>query len=106
MKPLIILLFAVSIVLISILMVSAEVGKDDRGNPNDPAVNERANACYEGASLAGKCDTEEMWVAGWYLIRFETGLIGRDEFPDQYDWLLPPVVESVPGQLTTTPPPK
>jgi hypothetical protein len=47
-----------------------------------------------------------MWVAGWYLIRFETGLIGRDEFPDQYDWLLPPVVESVPGQLTTTPPPK
>ena len=31
-------------------------GVDDEGNTNDPAVNPRANACYEGGSMFDKCD--------------------------------------------------
>ena len=58
------------------LMIAAQVltvGVDDRGNPNDPRVNERANACFEGGSMAGKCHADNEWEAGWYLIRFEWG---------------------------------
>lgn len=29
------------------------------------------NACYEGGSMAGKCDTEWEWVCGYYLARWE-----------------------------------
>jgi hypothetical protein len=64
---------------------------DDQGNPNDPATNERANACYEDGSMAGKCDTDWEWEAGWYLIRFEAGMISREDFPAQYAILLPPL---------------
>lgn len=38
----------------------------------DPAPNTtQDNACYEGGSMAGKCDTEWEWVCGWYLARWE-----------------------------------
>lgn len=30
------------------------------------------NACYEGGSMAGKCDTEWEWVCGYYLARWES----------------------------------
>jgi hypothetical protein len=66
---------------------------DDEGNPNDPNDNDRANACYEGGSMAGKCDTDWEWEAGWYLIRFEYGLISREDFPAQYAILLPRLAE-------------
>lgn len=66
---------------------------DDQGNPNNPNENERANACYEGGSMAGKCDTDWEWEAGWYLIRFENGLISRENFPSQYAVLLPALPE-------------
>jgi hypothetical protein len=64
---------------------------DDQGNPNDPHTNDRANACYEDGSMAGKCDTDWEWEAGWYLIRFEAGMISREDFPAQYAILLPPL---------------
>lgn len=32
--------------------------EDDQGQPNDPTINERANACYEDGILANKCDSE------------------------------------------------
>ncbi len=73
-------LFAVLVV-----VVGALVAQDDRGNINDPGFNERANACFAGGSLEGKChttdadfdgdiddlDIEYMWWCGWYLIRVE-----------------------------------
>jgi hypothetical protein len=79
-------------VLMSLLFVGAVFGLDgydDRGNLNDPRVNERANACYDGGTLAGKCDTQVEWDAGWYLIRFEYGLIGCDGFPSAFAWAKP-----------------
>lgn len=35
------------IMLFSVVLVSAD-GVDDQGNPNDPDVNNRANACFYG----------------------------------------------------------
>lgn len=66
---------------------------DDQGNPNDPHTNDRANACYEDGSMAGKCDTDWEWEAGWYLIRFDAGMISREDFPEQYAILLPALPE-------------
>ena len=58
--------------------------------PNDPADNPDANACLTGGLWEGKCgDSEYMWAGGWYLIRFNAGLISRDQFPDQYKWAIP-----------------
>ncbi|HEX2623463.1 MAG TPA: hypothetical protein VHL11_25050, partial [Phototrophicaceae bacterium] len=64
------------------------VGVDD-GLPNDPNVNDQANACYDGGTLEGVCsvtdvngdkeitqqDIDWMWTAGWYLIRYQYGLL-------------------------------
>ncbi len=74
---------------------------DDEGNPNDPNINERANACYEDGSMAGKCDTAWEWDGGWYLIRFQYGLISRDDVPAQYHILLP----ALPPSNTSPPAP-
>ncbi len=65
---------------------------DDQGDPNDPTINDRANACYEDGSMAGKCDTEWEWECGWYLIRFESGMISPDGFPTGCISVLPPEV--------------
>lgn len=80
----------------TVLLVVAD-GTDDRGNQNDPTVNERANACYEGGSMEGKCSSTIEWQAGWYLIRYEYGLLSRDEIPAWVIWVLPP--EVVPEEL-------
>jgi hypothetical protein len=82
----------VRLLALCILVFSAIVGiqaQDDEGNVNDPNDNGRANACYEGGSMAGQCDTPEEWEAGWYLIRFEYGLITLEQFPDFFNWALP-----------------
>lgn len=64
------LIIAVCISLLSITTVFAQ-GVDDKGNPNDPATNERANSCYEGGNMAGKCDSDWAWTCGWYVMRWE-----------------------------------
>ncbi|MGJ3237931.1 MAG: hypothetical protein ACFE0Q_04425 [Anaerolineae bacterium] len=64
-------------------------GLDDAGNPNNPTTNDRANACFEDGSMAGRCETELDWQAGWYLIRYEYGLITREAFPQWAVWVLP-----------------
>lgn len=104
-RPLILVVLVVSL-LLPALFIRAAVGVDDRGNPNDPAVNPRANACYTGGSLEGKCHTEVEWVAGWYLIRFESGILSRDEVPEDYQWVLPdvPVLNSAPAPTATVTP--
>ncbi|HEX2621001.1 MAG TPA: hypothetical protein VHL11_12660 [Phototrophicaceae bacterium] len=88
-------------------------GVDDHGDPNDPTVNERANACYDGGTLANLCnstdldgdkeitefDTDWMWKAGWYLIRYEYDLISIEDFPDLYRG----VIGNQGGGCTVTP---
>lgn len=85
------LLLIVLIVLFAVLIVQAE---DDAGNINDPGENERANACYEDGSLANQCDTDWEWHCGWYLIRFESGSLSHDTFPEWCESLLPPLPSS------------
>lgn len=63
-------LIVLAVAMFSVLVASAQ-GVDDKGQPNDPAVNERANACFEGGSLEGRCETDAEWTCGWYLIRWE-----------------------------------
>ena len=78
----------ISLLVLAALMLVAGMIAMAAETPNDPRVNFGANACYSGGTLEGKCDTEYMWIAGWYLIRYEAGLIGADQMPDAYKWLL------------------
>ncbi|MBN8594949.1 MAG: hypothetical protein J0M33_24565 [Anaerolineae bacterium] len=83
-------IFMVFVTLLSVLHVLAA----DEVPSNDPTVNENANACYEGGSMAGKCgDDIVLWQAGWYLIRFEAGIYTRETFPTGFAWVLPPLPE-------------
>lgn len=42
----------------------------------DPAIGSKEdNACNAGGSLEGKCDTAWAWVCGWYLARYQAGII-------------------------------
>ncbi|MEM9953187.1 MAG: hypothetical protein AAF846_16400 [Chloroflexota bacterium] len=80
---LIIMLFA-----LSTLLIQAQ----DSDDANDPNNNKDANACYDGGTLEGKCDSEVMWQAGWYLIRFEYDIFDRNEIPAWVSWALPPEI--------------
>ena len=93
---------AIMILILSSLLVLAEDGFDDQGDVNDPTDNDRANACYEGGSMDGKCDEEVEWQAGWYLIRYEFGMLTREEVPGWVVWVLPP--EIVPEELAAAAP--
>jgi hypothetical protein len=75
------------LIILSTLAVFAQT--DDEGNPNDPTVNDHANACYNGGAMEGKCDTQWEWECGWYMIRYDYSLISREEIPIRCDSLLP-----------------
>jgi hypothetical protein len=85
-------------------IVFAQSGVDDQGNPNDPAVNESANACYSGGAMEGKCDSEWAWMCGWHLIRLDPeNDISRAEFPAACSSLLPPRSETPPAAAPSVP---
>ncbi|MDQ7027775.1 MAG: hypothetical protein Q9P44_19715 [Anaerolineae bacterium] len=102
------LLFAFSLTL-------AQDSVDDEGNLNNPRTNPRANACYDGAELGGKCDTSDldedgtveawekdlMWDCGWHYIRWQYGLVSREDFAPQCVWLLPPPPVEIPAPTQT-----
>ena len=93
----------ISVVILSVFVVMAYTpGFDDQGNFNDPAINPRANACYDGGTMEGKCDTEWEYNAGWYLIRFEYGIITRNNFPAEYASVLPSLVQITPAGMPTS----
>lgn len=80
------------VILFSSLQISAQ-DTDDQGNTNDPAINDRANACFEGGSMEGKCDTEWEWVCGWHLIRLDSqNQESRYNFPSDCASLLPALI--------------
>jgi hypothetical protein len=82
------LLLIILLFLFSLLLVNAEEGFDDQGNPNDPAINERANACYDGGEWEGMCDTEIEWIGGWYRIRLRAGIFAPEDIPAWLYWIL------------------
>lgn len=80
-------------ILLAVVLVSAD-GGDDQGNPNDPDVNDRANACFEGGDMESKCDTEWEWMCGWHIIRLDDPQdeVSRAEFPVACVSLLPALI--------------
>jgi hypothetical protein len=82
--------------LLGVLSVHAQESVDDQGNPNDPRVNERANACYAGAAWEYTCgDDLYLWEAGWYFIRLQTGMFSVSDIPYGLWWMLPEGSEPV-----------
>lgn len=82
------------ILLIGASMVSAE--DDLTPKPGTPADNE----CYPGGVLYREenqdgCPTLWYWKAGWYLARYNRGLISRDDFPKEFESVLPPLQKPV-----------
>lgn len=96
-------MFKGSLITFIVLLLSSSIvfAVDDQGNENNPTTNERANACYEDGSMAGKCDSEWEWVCGWYLIQFEYNLSTREEFPNWCISIIPP--EIIPEPSIPTP---
>lgn len=95
MKRSITLVMVCLLLLISLLTAQAALADDsDTAVPLDP----EANACFDGGTLAGKCDTEDMWVAGWLLVRVEHGVLDPHDLPDEYAWILRSLVSSVDWQ--------
>ncbi|MFN8376467.1 MAG: hypothetical protein U0694_26795 [Anaerolineae bacterium] len=84
------LLIIAIVSLLGLLTVHAEEQSvDDQGNPNDPAVNERANACYAGAAWEYTCgDDLYMWDAGWYYIRLQAGIFSVTDIPSGFWWII------------------
>lgn len=98
MKRSVVLAVLLVALLFSLVMA---VFADPHETPNDPHVNPDANACFTGGSMAGKCGLDEqLWIAGWYAIRFEYGMISGDQIPDQYKWLLPQTTEEPQAEAT------
>ncbi|MGQ9888971.1 MAG: hypothetical protein ACUVSX_10850 [Aggregatilineales bacterium] len=72
--------------LVVILLAAQAALADDTGTKESLAPD--ANACFEGGTLAGQCNTEDMWHAGWYLIRVEQGVMATEDVPARYGRLL------------------
>ena len=85
-------LMMLAVLLLGVWGMSA--AQDGAPLPNDPAVNEDANACYEGGSMEGKCgldadgdgtleqhELDWAWACGWYAIRIEAGMIPASGLP-------------------------
>lgn len=69
------------VVILSVSLIFAADGMDDQGNLNDPSINARANACFEGGSMEDKCETLWEWTCGWYAIRYDEALLSATEIP-------------------------
>lgn len=73
----------------------------------DPILGTKEdNACNEGGSMAGKCDTPWAWECGYYLARWEANggwNTPNNPFNDACVSLLPPVpaTETVTAQIST-----
>jgi hypothetical protein len=93
----------VTMFLLSSSLFVHAISVDDEGIVNDPNENGRANACYVGGSMEGQCLTEWDWEGGWYLIRFEFGLISRENFPAQFAILLPQEIVETPEVVVDAP---
>jgi hypothetical protein len=92
MKRLILLSVVCVLMVVSLLAAQAVFAQEeiaDHANGHNPSLDPHANACLDGGTLAGKCDSEALWNAGWYLIRFEQGSIDVEHFPAEYAWVLP-----------------
>ncbi len=100
------IIFLLLILSVSVLSFGALRAQDDNktctNDPNDksglpecgtPADNE----CYDGGAMAGKCDSDWAWIGGWYMARFNRGILAAWQLPSEYASLLPPPPETESG---------
>lgn len=73
------LLIIISLFMSTTFISAQDVGVDDQGNPNDPTINDRANACYTDPRFEDQCDTPIEWFCGYTIIRYDYSLINRIE---------------------------
>ena len=89
------------LLLVGLLVILAagmvRAGDDDgTAKPGTPEDNE----CNPGGVLYREenqdgCPTEWYWKAGWYLARYNRGLLSRADFPKEFDSVLPSEIEGV-----------
>jgi hypothetical protein len=75
----------IMILLLIFIVTSVIAIAEEHGSSNDPGTNPDANACYEGGTWEGQCDSEVAWQCGWYLIRYDSGMSG---LPDWCEWAI------------------
>lgn len=63
------------------------------GTPDDNECNP-GGVLYREENQDG-CQSEWYWKAGWYLARFNDGKISREDFPKEFESVLPPLTETV-----------
>lgn len=85
----------------------------DSGATPEPG-NRADNECYAGGTMAGKCDNgfhadgsttpaevEWAWKCGWYMARFNDGVISRGDVPNECGILLPAISIPPPECIVT-----
>lgn len=80
-KSIWVIAFSLMVVVLSstlLLSQAQDIGSDDQGMPNDPRVNDRANACYDDPRFLDQCDTPIEWHCGYTVIRYDYALIDRE----------------------------
>ena len=89
-------LLLVGLVVILLMGMSVVWADDDVvREPGTPADNE----CNVGGVLYREenqdgCPTLWYWKAGWFLARFNQGVISREDFPKEFESVLPPLKKS------------
>ncbi len=79
----------IGILVVLILAFAHPVLAADPGTPAD-------NECNPGGTMEGKCFSEWDWQAGWYMARYNRGLLTANQIPSTFQILLPPPPESQP----------
>ena len=76
----------VGLVMVLVMGVSLVRADDNECNPG--------GVLYREENQDG-CPTLWYWKAGWYLARFNLGLITRENFPKEFESVLPPLEKPV-----------
>ncbi len=85
------LLVGLLVMLVMLVAGMVRAGDDGTAKPGTPEDNE----CNPGGVLYREenqdgCPTEWYWKAGWYLARYNRGLLSRADFPTDFASVLPP----------------
>jgi hypothetical protein len=94
-------LFLMAALLLAAVVIPALGAEEVRTCTSDPDDGSRLpecgtradNECYAGGTMAGKCDNEWLWKAGWEIARFNDGRMTREQVNPEWAFLLPPPVE-------------
>jgi hypothetical protein len=92
----------VGIIFIVVMALSFVHADDATPEPGTPQENEcnPGGVLYREANQDG-CPTEWYWKAGWYLAAVNNGRISRDDVPDEFKSVLPPVLQPTPEETQT-----